>query len=207
MDEKITEILDFWFEAPPSEEGEEANPTALPVWEARWFGRSSRVDREVTKRFGRLVEKARDGNLDHWAGTAQGRLALILLLDQFPRNIHHESPDAFTSDEKALALCYDGLDEEMDKELTIPQRGFFYRPCLHAEDVDAQLAGFEVYTELHETAPPPQRDLTAKFLAEMVKYREVVERFERLPHRNAILGRNSTSEESAYLTQTQEELL
>ena len=193
-EQRIDEILGFWFDDPP--EGEE-RPTGRELW----FERSSRVDREIQKRFGRLVDKAKSGALDGWAGTARGRLALIILLDQFNRNLHRDTPEAYTGDEKALALCLDGLDEAMDKKLRPLERCFFYMPAMHAEDTDAQLASVEVFEELVEEVGEPEKAICASFLKHARLHRDVVERFERFPHRNSILGRTSTSEEAAFLQQ------
>ena len=194
-DERIQKILDFWFK--PAPEGDER-----PSGREMWFTTSARVDRAVEKNFGKLVEKAKAGELDDWAGTSRGRLALILLLDQFNRNLHRETPEAYTGDEKALALCFDGLDEGMDRELSPTERCFFYMPAVHAEDVDAQLASVEVFQELCDEVGPDDKELCESFLKHAEKYRDIVERFERFPHRNAILGRQSSPEEAAFLQQS-----
>lgn len=197
MDERIEEILEFWFGPAPEDE---ARPTGMDLW----FGKSIRVDRLIEKRFGKLVEKAKAGELDEWTKTPRGRLAVILLLDQFTRNIYRDTPEAFSGDEKALALCLDGLDEEMDKSLGPIERAFFYMPTLHAEDLDMQLTSVEVFSELAASAPPEHKATCEAFLRHAERYREIVERFERFPHRNAILGRPSTAEEAAFLQQNEE---
>ena len=196
-DERIDEILEFWFGAAP--EGEER-----PAGREMWFTRSARVDRIIQKRFGRLVERALAGQLDAWAETPRGRLALILLLDQFPRNLNRELPEAYEGDEKALSLCFDGLDEGMDRHLRPVERCFFYMPAMHAEDTDAQLASVEVFQELVDEVGPEDKPLCEEFLKHAERHRDIVERFERFPHRNAILGRTSTPEESAFLQQSGE---
>ena len=195
MDEQIEQILDFWFGEPP--EGEER-----PSGHELWWQKSARVDRLIEKRFGKLVEKARSGALDGWTSSARGRLAVILLLDQFGRNIYREQPEAYLGDPKALELCYDGLDEAMDRALTTPQRCFFYMPMMHAEDVDAQLACVETFQELVAETSGEDKEMAESFLRHAEQHRDVVERFERFPTRNAILGRQSSSEESAYLQQS-----
>ena len=195
MDERIEEILQFWF-GPPGEG--EASGIEL------WFGKSLRVDRTIEKRFGKLVEKAKAGSLDGWTSTPRGRLAVILLLDQFSRNIFRDTPASFAADEKALALCLDGLDEEMDKKLAPLERAFFYMPTMHAEDLDMQLTSVEVFEELVASAPPEHKATCETFLKHARRHRDVVERFERFPHRNAILGRTSSSEEAAFLQQNDE---
>ncbi len=195
MDEKIGEILSFWFDPPP--EGE-----TRAHGEELWFGKSAAVDRLINKKFGRTVERAKAGELDAWAATPRGRLALIVVLDQLNRCIHRETPEMFAGDEKALALCLDGLDEDMDRALGTIERAFFYMPCMHAEDVDIQLTSVEVFGELVQEAAPEHKKLCETFLAHAENHREVVERFERFPHRNAILDRSSTPEESAFLQQS-----
>lgn len=194
-DDRIDEILGFWFDA--SDEDEE-----FPSGTELWFEKSAKVDRTIEKRFGPLVEKAQAGELDGWGSTGKGRLALILLLDQFPRNIHREHPDAFAGDEKALQLCYDGLDESLDRQLNAIQRCFFYMPAMHAEDVDAQLASVEVFEELAGEVGEANQEIVQLFLKHAREHRDTVERFDRFPSRNSVLGRNSSSEESAFLQQT-----
>ncbi len=196
MDERIEEILQFWFGE--STDGE------LPTGPDLWFGRSMRVDRTIERRFGKLVEKAKQGALDAWTTTPRGRLAVILLLDQFSRNIYRDTPEAFAGDDKALSLCLDGLDEEMDKTLSPAERAFFYMPTMHAEDLDMQMTSVEVFEELAAEAPPEHKALCESFLEHARRHRDVVERFERFPHRNAILGRSSSSEEAAFLQQNDE---
>ncbi len=197
MDERIDEILEFWFGATPVEEGW---PTGVEMW----FGRSARVDRAVEQRFGKLLARAKAGELDGWGGTARGRLALIVLLDQFSRNIFRDTPEAYAADEKALALCLDGLDEGMDQELPPPQRAFFYLPAMHSEDPDIQLTSVEIFGEMAQDAPPEHKDLCESFMRHAERHREVVERFERFPHRNVILNRSSTPDEATFLQQADE---
>lgn len=197
MNERIDEILQFWFDQAPDDE---ERPSGIELW----FGKSLRVDRTIERRFGKLVEKAKAGSLDDWTTTPRGRLAVILLLDQFPRHIYRDTPEAFASDDKALALCLDGLDEEMDKQLGPFERAFFYMPTMHAEDLDMQLTSVEVFEELLESAPPEHKEACEGFLKHARRNRDVVERFERFPHRNAILGRSSSAEEAAFLQQNDE---
>ncbi len=197
MDERIDEILEFWFGNPP--DGEE-RPTGRDLW----FGGSARVDRIIEKRFGKLIPKAKTGSLDDWAKTARGRLALIIVLDQFSRNVFRDTPDAYAGDEKALALCLDGLDDGIDRELAPLERAFFYMPAMHSEDPDTQLTSVEVFGELASEAPPEHKATCEAFLRHAERHREVVERFERFPHRNAILGRSSTPEEATFLQQADE---
>jgi uncharacterized protein (DUF924 family) len=197
MNDRIEEILKFWFGDSPAEEG-------FPAGAELWFGRSARIDRYIERKFGKLIDKAKAGQIDAWGATPRGRLALILVLDQFTRNVYRDTPQAFTGDEKALALCLDGLDDEMDKKLSTVERCFFYMPAMHSEDLDMQLTSVEVFTELLSGARSEDRALCEGFLKHAIRHRDVVERFERFPHRNAILGRSSTPEEATFLQQTDE---
>ncbi len=192
MDERIEGILELWFGAPA--DGEER-----PSGKELWFEKSAKMDRLIERRYGALVDKAVRGDLDGWAETARGRLALILVLDQFPRRIYRETARAYVGEEKALGLCFDGLDEDMHRQLAPLERAFFLMPCVNAEDVDAQLAGVEEFQELVNEAPPELRADCETFLRMAEKSRDIVERFDRFPHRNNILGRSSSSEESAWL--------
>ena len=195
MDPRIEEILSFWFGA-PSEEEERLHGEAL------WFEASHATDRLIRDRFGKLYKKAKAGELNDWAATSRGKLALVILLDQVPRRIYRDTPEAFATDEQALHLCWEALDEGEDKLMSIPERAFLYMPAMHAEDVDAQLASVEIYQELLADARPDQKDFCRTLLEKAEKAREVVERFERFPERNYILDRSSTSEEGAYLQQS-----
>lgn len=192
MDERIERVLQFWFE-PPQEEDDRPSGREL------WLEKSTRVDRLVEKKFTNLVEDALSGKLETWGGSPKGRLALILLLDQFPRHIWRDNRRAYDGEEKALALCFDGLDEDMHRKLDAYQRAFFLMPCVNAEDPDAQLAGVEEFQELVNEAPPDKRPLCQEMLKIAEKHRDIVERFDRFPNRNNILGRSSSSEESAWL--------
>lgn len=192
MDEQIQGILEYWF-GPPSE-GEDR-----PTGKELWFEKSVRVDRQIEKKFGRLMGKALAGELDSWSGTAKGRLALMLLLTTFRRRAFRESPQAYEGEDKALALCFDGLDEDMHRQLGPMERAFFLMPCVYAEDSDAQLAGVEEFQALVEEAPPEHREICEELLQRAERSRDIVERFERFPQRNNVLNRSSTPEESAFL--------
>jgi uncharacterized protein (DUF924 family) len=157
-----------------------------------WFLGSAQLDAKMRRRFGAWVDAALQGELDAWASTPRGRLALILLLDQFTRNIHRGAANAFAGDARAQALVLEGLEAGMDKPLNLSERHFFYMPLVHAEDLDLQALSLEKFAEfLHETQSivNHQRDHAA-----------TIERFGRFPTRNAALGRPSTAEEQAFLS-------
>jgi uncharacterized protein (DUF924 family) len=137
------------------------------------------------------VEAARRGALDHWAASPRGRLALIILLDQFPRQCFRGTPEAYASDAKAQALAAEGVAARVDEQLTFAERQFFYMPLMHAEDRDLQALSLERFDALHEDAEA--------VLGFATGHRRVVYRFGRFPHRNRVLGRPSSPEEEAFL--------
>jgi uncharacterized protein (DUF924 family) len=164
-----------------------------------WFQGGSEVDREITERFGQVVEQARRGELDSWAQTPRGRLALIVVLDQFSRNVYRGSPLSYAQDPKALRLAVEGIDAGMDRELTPMERIFFWMPLAHSEDLALQERSVRHQEEEMANAPPHLR-VKAEFGASQAKgARDVIARFGRHPHRNEILGRASTPEELEYL--------
>jgi len=177
MENEYRPVIDFWFR--------ELTPK-------QWFADGGpELDERVRIRFGALVEAARRGALDHWATSPRGRLALILVLDQFPRHVFRGTADAFASDAIAQTFAREGIAAGMDEELTLVERQFFYLPLMHAEDRGMQALSVEQFTAL--------RDLAQAALGFALEHRDVVERFGRFPHRNAILGRASSAEEQAFL--------
>ena len=172
----INDILQFWFE---------------DIEHFRWFKKDSDFDRKLEQRFGDLLTQARNGQLDHWCDTASGSLALIILLDQFSRNIHRESSKAFEADPKALQLTLDGIQRGFDEKLTLEQRSFYYLPLRHAENLEMQKLGLEKTRELNDAGYG-----TDKYA---LNHLAIIERFGRFPHRNNVLGRSNTSEEELYL--------
>ena len=175
------------------------SPQALRRRGDVWFGTDAAFDRECATKFGALLENAARGALDGWAGTPSGRLALVVLLDQMPRNIHRGSPAAFTYDAKAAAHCVAGIDSGQDRSLHPVERIFLYMPLQHAEDLGLQRRSVEQFEALVAEADLTWRD----YFAENVRYarlhHDIVERFGRFPHRNHVLGRESTEEERRYL--------
>lgn len=185
-------VLDFWF-------GDaDQSSTRLEQHRRRWFRASRRLDTEIAAHFGDLVERAAAG-LDAWAQTPRGTLALIVLLDQFTRNIHRGSAAAFANDTKALRICRVGLERGFDTALPPVERAFFYMPLEHAEDRDAQRLAVEHFERLLADAPATLRRHLQDFLKSVREHREIVDRFGRFPHRNATLGRMTTPDEEAYM--------
>jgi len=189
----LEDVLRFWFGSlGPDGTVDEAH-------RAQWFAASVEVDRRCREAFEADLERAARGELDHWSATPPGQLALIVLLDQFSRNIYRGTARAFAQDAKALALCLEGLERGTDRLLRPIERVFFYMPLQHAEDRDAQRRSVECFEGLLAEVSPLQRPLFEDFLDYARRHGAVIERFGRFPHRNAILGRPSTAEELAFL--------
>ena len=186
-------ILDYWFGAPG---------TAREIAERQlklWFGKLPEKDREVSEKFTSTFNAAIAGSLDEWAASPRGRLALVIVLDQFPHHIHRDTPDAFAQDAKALALSLAALAAGEDQSLAPIERVFLYLPLEHAESIAMQDLSVAQYQQLVDAAGESERALFANFLDYAHKHREVVLRFARFPHRNAILGRSSSAEEIEFL--------
>ncbi len=183
----MKEILDFWFAEGPDQ------------FRQAWFTKDAAFDAEIAARFGALVAPAREGALDAWADTPEGALALLILLDQFPRNLFRGTPDAFASDPHAEALARRVVvKQRLDLQLTPTQRVFLYLPFEHAESLAAQDLSVALFEGLRDE---PAHAAPGGTIAYAWAHRAVVARFGRFPHRNAVLGRVSTAAELAYLAQ------
>jgi uncharacterized protein (DUF924 family) len=190
------EVLSYWF---PEDDISDAGRETFGRQMQWWFQGGPEVDREISERFGQVLEQARRGELDSWAQTSRGRLALIIVLDQFSRNVYRGSPLSYAQDEKVLELAVEGIDAGMDRELTPMERIFFWMPLGHSEDLALQERSVRHQEEEMANAPPHLR-VEAEFGVSQAKgARDVIARFGRHPHRNEILGRTSTPEELEYL--------
>lgn len=187
IDPAAISILDFWFGRP----GSQGHGTARDVW----FRKDAAFDAEVRARFGAVTTIALAGGCGAWCGSAEGSLARVLVLDQFTRNMFRDTAQAFAGDARALATAQDAVARGLDRKLDPYGRWFLYMPFEHAEDRDAQRRSLELFGSL-----AAESGLDAP-LAWARKHAEVIERFGRYPHRNALLGRESTPEEIAFLDQ------
>jgi len=193
-DAEIQRVLSFWFSA------SELDSLRVDSRMDRWFGNDEVFDRRISDEFGELIEQASLGELMDWTATAQGRLALILLLDQFRRNVYRHSEKAFARDKLALKICIEGTMAGHYKPLSSYERMFFFMPLQHAESLRIQEKSVEIYSALAEKVSETLREtfLTTAQFAEL--HRDIVAEFGRFPHRNGILGRENTEAENAYLT-------
>ncbi|MEV4780336.1 DUF924 family protein [Burkholderia sp. LMU1-1-1.1] len=198
MNEQAQAVFDFWFQPGPGQ------PADAPRRE--WFQKDDDFDREISRRFGALIDQALAGGLLEWdAEGPQSQLARILVLDQFTRNVHRGTPKAFAGDALALQAAQAMVDAGQDVALPPLRRAFVYLPFEHAEDMAMQELAVALYTGMENEERDVVSEATLKGIAGMCDYaqrhREVIRRFGRFPHRNAILGRPSTAEEQAYLQQ------
>lgn len=188
------EILEFWFG--PGDDPWEVDQEIS----SRWFEGGESFDAEIRQRFGEELERAIRGEYDGWKETPSGRMALILILDQFSRNIFRESPRAWSQDLLAQKLTLEGMARGDDETLRPIERCFYYLPLEHAEDLQLQRMSLREYTRLADDAP-----YGAEFVSEAVRYAErhfeIIERFGRFPHRNDVIGRPTSSEEAEFLQQ------
>lgn len=195
------DILKFWFgdlvDSPT------CDPEVLHKQEmTKWFKKDPAVDKEITERFAGDVERAAKGELDAWAKTPRGRLALIVLLDQFSRNMHRDSPLAFANDEKALNLTQEGIAQGVEAEYHEGLKFVFYLPLMHSEDLAVQKLSVERWHNLRDTASSEKLKAGLGYPTKFAeRHLEIVERFGRFPHRNKPLGRTSTPEEIQFLTE------
>ena len=179
-------VLEFWF-------GREDEPGYGEFREA-WFRKDPEFDQQVRDRFEDLYETAAAGGLDDWMQEARSSLALVILLDQLPRNMFRGDPKSYATDRKAQEAAEHAVDRALDRELPPFQRMFLYMPFMHSENLEHQRRSVELFRGLGgegETNP----------LHYAVRHMEIIERFGRFPHRNEVLGRQTTPEEAEFLTQ------
>lgn len=193
--DEIESVLDFWF-------GDCGPDGAIdPARREMWFKSGAQHDAGIRNRFSGLHKRASRGALDGWAATARGRLALIVVLDQFSRHIYRGTAQAFAQDPAAQKLTLAGIDEGIDLELAPVQRSFFYLPLEHAEDRALQARSVQCYERLAKAVSEAWRKDYESSLDYARRHRDIIERFGRFPHRNAALGRRSTPEEIDFLQQ------
>jgi len=197
------DVLRFWFGRPPGPRFEVADalwlPTRIPCWGGHWASRVLDVDAIITRFFGALHERAAKGELDEWRRTPDGRLALIIVLDQLSRNIYRGTVRAFAQDARALSIVEEALSEGDDRAFNPLARTLLYLPLMHHENLELLDRCVQLYGAAHADAPAVPRTVLSVELASARRHREIVSRFGRYPHRNRILGRESTPEELRFL--------
>jgi uncharacterized protein (DUF924 family) len=199
MDSRAAAILDFWFADTV------AAPQHIADRLAFWFTSDPNEtevessDSRIARRFGTEVELASRHELDGWACEPSGRLALVIVLDQFRRSIYRGRPEAFAADAHTRELTLAGLAAGCDRTLEPIERVFLLMPLQHAEDLQVQERSVREYERLLASIPAAQQSLFSSFLEHAAMHRDIVRRFGRFPHRNAMLGRTSTPAERDYL--------
>jgi uncharacterized protein (DUF924 family) len=190
MDDSPEDVLSFWFGPPGSP----------PLANAeRWFARDDAFDAEIAERFGALHARAEAGGLEAWRETPTGALALVIVLDQFSRNLHRGSPRAFANDAAARDVAKEMRARRMDRALAPMERAFLYLPYEHAENLALQDESVALFAELAAEAPPELAESLRETLDFARRHRDVIARFGRFPHRNQALRRTSTPAEEEFL--------
>jgi Uncharacterized protein conserved in bacteria len=192
----IESILDFWFGTDPDDAVVAKEQAKL------WWSKNGETDDEMRRRFEDAVQSATTGELNEWLATARGRLALIILTDQFPRNIYRERPGRSPATQKRSRGASTASMVVFDRELRPIEKVFFYLPLEHAESREHQAKSVECFSELAASVPMEQRSTFEEYLDFAMRHRDIIDRFGRFPHRNNILRRESTPEELAFLTQS-----
>lgn len=169
-------VIDFWFD---------------DIDQNQWWVKNPSFDALITQRFLSTHQQAKTGELFEWRHTALGRLAEIIVLDQFSRNIFRDTPDAFASDSLALVLAQEAINVGAERELTPTQRSFLYMPFMHSESLVIHERAVELFSQ-------PQMKGNLDF---EIRHQDIIKRFGRYPHRNDILGRVSTPQEIAFLAE------
>ncbi|WP_157735804.1 DUF924 family protein [Granulosicoccus antarcticus] len=189
-------VLRFWFK------DEASGRMDLPQ-SKRWFSGGKKLDLELQTRFGDLLELARSGQLDHWLQSADSTLALIVLLDQFNRNIHRGTADAFAADDQALAACQHAISMRYVESFSLTQKVFCYLPLEHDESPESQLRSVALFEALtREQGTPELHKFATSTLSSAHEHKRIVDQFGRYPYRNKALGRTSTSEELDWMAQS-----
>jgi uncharacterized protein (DUF924 family) len=196
MEETIHKLLDFWF----GDLGHADLPTSDRT--NLWFGENEQLKINMLQVFKKEYDEAITGKLNQWAESPRGRLALIILLDQFSRSLHRNSSKAFEFDSEAQELCLQGLAEKMDQSLTLIERVFFYMPLVHSEDSERQEQSIRLFQSLVSLSMTETTQVYQLFLAYAYAHFRVIKEFGRFPQRNSVLKRESTAEEVAFLKNT-----
>ena len=184
------DVLEFWL-------GDAGSSAELARKRKQlWYRSGPELDQLITERFSDLLQAASHRELDSWRASAQGCLALVILLDQFSRHIYRGQHKAFAQDELALEVT---LDFAEHRELSFLERAFFYHPLEHSESAQNQMLSVQRFEQLSQDASSEWRPMMADFFKHACEHRDIIEKFGRFPHRNAILGRASSPAEKQFL--------
>lgn len=192
-DSGIGLVLDYWLG------DSHESPSKCEEMSDLWYGGTPENDQEVVEKFGEIFERACSDALSSWAESADGALALVILLDQFSRQIHRRTALAFSQDLMARAVAVRSVSLKFDLELSVPGRLFLYHPFQHSEFIEDQELGVSLTKHLLEECDPGWKDYVENSLKYFEDHRDIISKFGRFPHRNRVLERDSTEEELEFL--------
>ncbi|AFY38717.1 protein of unknown function DUF924 [[Leptolyngbya] sp. PCC 7376] len=179
-------VNDFWFG--------ELHSEIYGTSRKEWFIKNPLFDDQVRETLGSFHKQAKNDTLDSWQVEPMGCVALMILLDQVPRNLFRNSPQAFATDKKALGIAKQAIAQNLDKDLLVVQRLFLYLPFEHSEDIEDQRRSLELFAQLEDNP------ISQSYIDYAQKHFDVIDQFGRFPHRNKILGRESTEAELEFLS-------
>lgn len=187
------QVLHYWFD------DAEQNIERLHEQSKNWYSVSTERDEEIKREFGTLLQEIATGQRQEWMQTSSGVLALVLVLDQFTRQIYRKRPEAFAHDAQAIAITYSGISRGLDQEMSVPGRLFFYHPFQHSEKLKDQEFGVQIVRNLRSHCDEKWHEYVDESIRYFEEHYETVLRFGRFPHRNEVLDRRSTAEELEFL--------
>lgn len=197
-EERISNILNFWFEGIDDQTTFDKDSQPFK----KWFSKDDQFDQEVKEKFEGDLIRARKRKYDNWLELPKGYLALVLVFDQFPRNMYRDMPEVFDNDLRALEITLTSIKRNIDDKLMLIERLFLYLPLMHSEDLKIQKMCLERIGDLVEEAKtdaPLNQGYYEYSLDYSHKHYDIIKRFGRFPHRNKILGRSSSAEEESFL--------
>ena len=190
-DKTMDEILNFWFDY----EHEKA-----PIYNRNlWWLKDEKIDNTIRKQFALRREQAIQGELNNWLKSSKGTLAYIILIDQFSRNLFRNTPHMFEHDTLALNAAKAAIEQGLDKKLTLTERVFIYLPFEHSENIDDQEKSVALYEKLFLETAAEYKNIAQIFLSYAEDHHQIIQKFQRFPHRNKILSRESTRAEIEFL--------
>lgn len=190
-DQMVNEILTFWFDY-------QSNPQDI-FNRALWWQKDKQTDEMIEKRFASRREEAIHGKLDDWLEEPKSLLAYIILIDQFSINLKRNTPEMFEHDELGIKAAKKAVDKQFDQSLKLVERVFVYLPFEHSENLSHQKKSVSLFEQLVKDTPQEHQPIAKSFLDYAKDHHDIIEKFGRFPHRNPILGRESTAEELTFM--------
>lgn len=188
------EVYEYWFG-----KGSLTDPSYMQQRSKLWFGKNEKVDQEMRERFGSWLTTPPDPALQKWKVARKGTVSLVILHDQFPRNIHRGTPKMYAWDEFALKTAREAMSEGIHESMSVYEAMFLILPFEHSERLADQEESVQLFSDLRDRCPPELQSFGDEMLNYAIRHMDIVERFGRFPHRNQILSRTSTLEEVKFL--------